>query len=284
MECASAKVYLSKQTKATWQQCANEFASRWNFPNCCGAIDGKHVVIKAPAKSGSQYFNYKGTYSIVLLAVVDANYKFVVIDVGSYGRSSDGGIFAKSHFGFNLTHGKLDLPANCDLPVVGNMPHVFVADEAFPLLPNLMRPYPGRGITPTQRVFNYRLSRARRVVENAFGILASRFRFYHRVAEQGPNTIDKMVKASVLLHNFLQSKHVVSSNAVPDGEPCDDIAGLQQMQCLRGYRASSQSFDIRNRYKDYFNSNEGRVYWQDSLLYTALLSITVAALRSKLTE
>jgi hypothetical protein len=54
---------------------------------------------------------------------------------------SDGGIFAKSHFGFNLTHGKLDLPANCDLFVVDSMPHVFVADEAFPLLLNLMRPY-----------------------------------------------------------------------------------------------------------------------------------------------
>ena len=57
------------------------------------AIVGKHVRIQAPPQSGSQYCYYKGYYSIIMLAVVDANYKFMYVDVGSYGADSDAGIF-----------------------------------------------------------------------------------------------------------------------------------------------------------------------------------------------
>lgn len=101
-----------------------------------GALDGKHVVIQAPARSGFQFFNYKGTYSIVLLALVDASYRFRVVDVGVFGRSSDGGILAVSPFGRAVREGTLDLPEDAPLPGaddLGPMPHVFVADEAFPL-------------------------------------------------------------------------------------------------------------------------------------------------------
>lgn len=109
------------------------------------------------------FFNYKGHHSLVLLALVDARYKFRVIDVGGYGRSSDGGILANSTFGQALREGTLDLPPNQPIPGAehrGPQPHVFVADEAFPLRTNLMRPFPGRGgLTREQRVFNYRLSR-----------------------------------------------------------------------------------------------------------------------------
>ncbi|KAJ4940321.1 hypothetical protein JOQ06_026629 [Pogonophryne albipinna] len=158
-----------------WRAIAAEFQERWNFPNCVGAIDGKHVVIQAPANSGSLYFNYK------------------IVDVGGFGRSSDSGSLRNSAFGESLRDGSLQLPPDTVIPGaerLGLLPHVFVGDEAFPLLDNLLRPFPGRQLTRERRVFNYRLSRARLVVECAFGILSSRWRMFRRAITISPEEDD----------------------------------------------------------------------------------------------
>ncbi len=130
---------------------------------------------------------------------MDARYCFRVIDVGGYGRTSDCGSLANSSFGQALRGGTLHLPPDRPLPGAdhrGTQPHVFVADEAFPLRKNLMRPFPGRTLPRERRVFNYRLSRARLVVENAFGILSSQWRMYRRVIEVQPDVVERCVKAT----------------------------------------------------------------------------------------
>jgi len=108
--------YMPVPTTEDWQEIAAEFYHRWNFPNCVGSIDRKHVVIQAPNNSGSLFYNYKGTYSIVLLAVVDAKYCFRIIDVGSYGKTSDSGTLANSAFGNALRRATLGLPEDTLLP------------------------------------------------------------------------------------------------------------------------------------------------------------------------
>lgn len=85
-------------------------------------------------------------------------------------------------------------------------PHVFVADEAFPLKPYLMRLYPHAALQEKQRVFNYRLYRARRVIENSFGILVSRWRILRRCICNHPHNAEIIIKALVCLYNYLMTK------------------------------------------------------------------------------
>uniref|UniRef100_A0A8C5AZ13 DDE Tnp4 domain-containing protein n=1 Tax=Gadus morhua TaxID=8049 RepID=A0A8C5AZ13_GADMO len=108
-----------------------------------------------------------------------------------------------------LRDGTLDLPPARVISGAeqrGPLPHVFVGDEAFPLMTHLLRPFPGQHHTLEKRVFNYRLSRARLVVECAFGILASRLRMYRRVIGTSPEVAEVCVRATCVLHNFLERK------------------------------------------------------------------------------
>lgn len=129
-------------------------------------------------KSGSLYHNYKGRFSVLMMAVVDANNKFIYASVGTQGRVSDAGLFAHSDLRKAMDQGLLNFPPLEPLPNSDILMLVmFVGDEAYPLRNDLMKPYPFRQMEHGQRILNYRLSRAR-VVENAFGILANRLRVF----------------------------------------------------------------------------------------------------------
>nr|CAI5834975.1 unnamed protein product [Callosobruchus analis]CAI5861367.1 unnamed protein product [Callosobruchus analis] len=141
------------KTVTDWQQIADDYWNLWQFPHCLGALDGKHIAFRAPISDGSFYYNYKGGHSIVLLGLVDARYRFIYVNIGS-------------NLAYAIQNNTAHFPP----------PYVIIADEAFPLMKNLMKPYPGRELSPEAKIFNYRLSRARRMVESAFGILANRFR------------------------------------------------------------------------------------------------------------
>ena len=99
-----------------WLAVSKQYDKIWNFPNCLGAIDGKHIVIQAPSSSGSAFYNYKGTHSIVLLAVCDAHYRFIFVDIGDAGRHSDGGVLLNSKFAA-LEANSLSLPSKKPLVI-----------------------------------------------------------------------------------------------------------------------------------------------------------------------
>ena len=165
----------SPMTPAAWEEVAEGFARRWNFHNCLGAVDGKHVAIRCPGNSGTFYYNYKGFHSIVLMAVADANYKFLYVDIGANGICSDGGVFRETGLCKAVEGGRAGVPPPTPLPNdTQPIPYAFVGDDAFGLRTWMLKPYPQRGLSNSKRIFNYRLSRARRVVENAFGILSHR--------------------------------------------------------------------------------------------------------------
>lgn len=137
--------------------------------------------------------------------MVDGNYNFTCVDIGSYGSQSDGGIFDKSNLFKAIENSKLKIPPGS----------VIVGDEAFPLKSYLMKPFPRTFQQPLrEKVFNYRLSRARRIVENAFGILSSRFRVFRTHILLAPDTIIKLVKAACALHNWITKNNCVNSITV----------------------------------------------------------------------
>jgi len=83
-------IYVSPPTKASeWRRIAIDFEDLWQLPHVVGAIDGKHIAMEAPSRSGSLFFNHKGFFSHVLMAVCDARYGFSLVDVGQYGSSND---------------------------------------------------------------------------------------------------------------------------------------------------------------------------------------------------
>ena len=241
-------------------------------------MDGKHVAIKRPIKSGSLYFNYKQYFSIVLFAIVDADYKFLYIDVGCNGRISDGGIFANSSIYRSLEANDLCIPERKPLPDREDaIPHVIFGDEAFPLKTYIMKPYPARQLDLSKRIFNYRLSRARRIVENVFGILASQFRVLKTTINMEPDKAQSVVLACCALHNYLRTKTASNSKYSPPGtfdeesptthevipgqwrtEINEPLPGVVQQG---SNRAPFDAREIRDELCDFFNS-DGQVSWQ----------------------
>ena len=241
---------------------ADEFQQRWQYPHCIGAIDGKHIAIQAPANTGSQYHNYKQFFSIILMAVVDARYRFVMVDVGANGRACDAGVFAASAMSAALENNELSIPPSSPLPGrVNDVPYVIVGDEAFGLKEHLMKPYPARNLGDFERIHNYRLSRARRVSENAFGILGKRFRILDQRMNLSADKCITITNACIVLHNYLLSKHDTQyreNYATRDNNSNVTFANMSQQS---SNRSTDSARDIRDEFADYFNTN-GQVEWQ----------------------
>ena len=145
------------------------------------------MALKKPNNSGALYHNYKGFFSIVMLALVDGQYKFRWVDVGTGGSCSDAQIFTACHLKRKIDDGSIGFPDPAPITQGDRDVHYFIpADDAFALKTWLMKPYGRRMLTREEGIVNYRISRGRRVVENAFGILVSRFRVMMTIIELPP--------------------------------------------------------------------------------------------------
>ncbi|XP_040065732.1 uncharacterized protein LOC115310036 isoform X2 [Ixodes scapularis] len=212
-----------------------------------------------------------------MLAICNAKYRFLYVEIGHHGSESEAGIFIRSDFLQAIAEGQRRLPTASWLGS-RKVPYFFVGDEAFPLKTFVMRPFLRKNLAGRPpRVFNHWLSRARRVVENSFGILAQRSPFAAK-----EETTDRIVAACVVLHNFLMKHSEVSERSyVPpgsvDGEDWegelvkgqwrsqeDEGSGLTDVP-PRGTRCTDQAYSIREYLSMYFEM-DGKVPWQDKYL------------------
>ncbi|KAL4142959.1 hypothetical protein QTP88_005347 [Uroleucon formosanum] len=182
------------QTTEQWKSIGNDFGCKWNFENCIGSIDDKHVNIK--------------------------NLKILVL-------------------------------------------HIIII-KAFSLQTYLMKPYSQHDLTSKRRIFNYRLLRARRVVENAFGILASRFGVFQKPINLEPDKASTITLACCYLHNFLiennkhlyVSKNVLITENLGTGklqigdEITENVLTPLQRNPVRNKSANAKI--VREKYCDYF--------------------------------
>lgn len=250
-------------TTAEWEKIVIGFETKANFPHCLGAVDGKHIRIKNPSNSGSMYFNYKDFFSIALLAVVDSDYRFIYVSIGSYGKDCDSSIFKETTFWKKITESSLQIPNPKPLYAGSDscVPYVLIGDEGFGLHYNLLRPFGGTHLDYKKRIFNYRLTRARRYVECAFGILANKWRIFHRPLDVHVDTAIWIVKACTILHNFIREKEGFCFDNSPRDE--FNFNEVRNAQTTRGgYSANS----IRISFADYFISEVGAVPWQNEAI------------------
>ena len=150
---------------------------RWHFPNCFAAANGNHMQLMHRHNSGSLYINYRGFFSIVLMALADYDYKFLFVETGCQGRNSDGGVFRNCHFYGALVRNELNLALPMEVPPLNPgwnstepLPFVFAGDDGFPLTNFRMKLYPLTGLTEEERLFSFQLPHFRRISKNIFGI------------------------------------------------------------------------------------------------------------------
>ena len=265
-------------TADDWQKIADDFETMWNLPHVIGAIDGKHIAMDCPKKSGTQDYNYKGFFSMNLLAICDAKYNFTLIDLGQYGSNNDSGVLLNSEMGMRFEEKTLSVPDDEVLEGINinKLPFYLVGDEIFPLKTWLLKPYPGN-LTEAQRILNYRLSRCRRVIENTFGILVARWRLFRGPIRASRENVLRFTLAAICLHNYLRQTENAfyapagfvdsesSSGCIKPGEwrkIVEADCAFRPIQRVRGSRYSGTALKMRDALKDFVNSDHGSLSWQ----------------------
>ncbi|KAJ8021186.1 hypothetical protein HOLleu_40981 [Holothuria leucospilota] len=199
---------------------------------------------------------------------------FLWVDIGGRGAESDAQVWNVSDLQEGVVTGDVELPADGPLPYNNqDVPYFFIGDDAFALRKYMMKPYGHRQLSHDERIFNYRLSRARRVVENAFGILANRFQVMLTTMQHKPGTVRLIVTACIILHNLMRIRYPRLQNNMIDGEDenHDLVPGawrqgrnMRDVQVVKGpNRDTREGKRLRNLIKHWCNSKAGSVPWQE---------------------
>ena len=251
------------------------------MPHTIGCIDGKRICIECPRLNGTLYYNYKGFFSMVLRALCDSNYCFTLV-LGQYGSNNDSGVLANSQMGQMSEDELLHVPPGTKLQKddLHGCHYFLLGGEIFLLKKWLMRSFPGKTADEKERIYNYRHSRACRVIENCFDIFSARFRILQKPIRALVENAEKYVLACFALYNYLHLRdnaHYTPAgfidsedehgNFVPgewrsQNESAVQSGSFQSINAVQGFRSRVDALEVRNRLENCLNSNERSVSWQ----------------------
>ena len=203
------------------------------------------------------YHDYKEKDSIILMAVIGPEYEFLNVDLGMNGRMSDGGNWSRNNFRKALENenNPLGIPPPKPLPGRGkSIPHVFVGDD------------PHIGLKEEKRIFNYRLSKCRRISKNAFGILSSRWRVFRKPLLLQPQRAISITLAAITLHNWFRPEadagQIQHSQNLTEDNGCQagDNSWLN-LEDFGHHNATQEAKEIRKEFTEHVTM-EGVVPWQ----------------------
>ena len=199
------ETYIRFPTGDALKRVIDGFEDKWGYPQCVGAIDGSHIPIAAPELNHTDYYNRKGWYSMLLQAVVDQDYLFRDICVGWAGSVHDARVFVNSLIYKRITEDGLLSDAQSRTLGGKEVPACIIGDSAYPINTWLMKPFADTSsLSPQQKHFNYRLSRARTVVEIAFARLKARWRRLLKRNDMHTEHIPTVISACCILHNLCE--------------------------------------------------------------------------------
>ena len=243
--------YIKLPSEQRLREIVEEFETLWGFPQVVGAVDGTHIPILKPTECPSDYYNRKGYYSIIVQGIVDSQGLFIDVNIGWPSKVHDACVFANSSF-YSKCNAGTYLP-DWKKNICGTeVPILILGDPAYPLLPWLMKPFPDTGnLTRQQQHFNYRQSRARMVVENAFGRLKGRWRcLLKRMDYYEIEYTTNVVASCFVLHNLceLNGDNCDPEWTVPHDAQVDASSSSDSVR-----RSTSSAITIRNALTQHLN-------------------------------
>jgi hypothetical protein len=241
----SAAYVQPPRSDEDWIEISDQFYVLTGIVHCLGAVDAKQIMLETPTHTNgptpSLYHNYDRFFNLLLISSCDAHYCFNLIDIGSHGTDADD-VLDNSEMGMRFEAGKMNVPAPEELAgcQMSELPYFLVGDGSFPLKDWLMKPYPG-SISRSQKIFNCRIARAQRFIENSNGILAARWRVYREPLRASVDEAQKISLATIGLHNYLMMTETPS-------------------YCPRGFvdSADVNGGIVRGMWRDIVEQDEGR--------------------------